>query len=81
MDQSGINVIAVCSCLLGVGVGWWLVRYARRDLAQMANERQRLLKRRVGLFGRRVHARMLLIAGIAIIYLSATGLLTMLIRR
>ncbi|MFN8539711.1 MAG: hypothetical protein U0232_19800 [Thermomicrobiales bacterium] len=36
---------------------------ARRDLAQMANERQRLLKRRVGLFGRRVHARILLIAG------------------
>lgn len=81
MDQSTINLIALASCLLGVGVGWWLVRYARRELAQMANEHQRLLKQRVGLFGRRVHARMLLIAGIAIIYLSATGLLTLLIRR
>jgi hypothetical protein len=81
MDQTGINLIAFGSCLLGFGVGWWLVRYARRELALMAGERQRVLKQRLGLFGRRVHARALLIAGIAILYLSATGLLTLLIRR
>ena len=81
MDQSGINFIALLSCLLGFGVGWWLVRYSRRELATMAGEQQRVLKRRLGLFGRRVHARVLLIAGIAILYLSATALLTLLIRR
>jgi hypothetical protein len=81
MDQSSINVIAVCSCLLGIGVGWWLVRYGRRELSLMANERQRVLTRRLGLFGRRVHARVLLIAGIGIMYLSGAGLLTLLIRR
>jgi hypothetical protein len=81
MDQTGINVIALVSCLLGFGVGWWLVRHSRRELATMAGEQQRVLKRRLGLFGRRVHARMLLIAGIAILYLSATALLTLVIRR
>ena len=81
MDQTGINFVALFSCLLGIGVGWWLVRYSRRELAMMADEQQRVLKRRLGLFGRRVHARVLLIAGIAILYLSATGLLTLLIRR
>ncbi len=81
MDQSNINVIAFLSCLLGLGVGWWLVRYSRRELALMAGERQRVLKRRLGLFGRRVHARALLIAGIGILYLSAAGLLTLLFRR
>ena len=81
MSQLTINLIAFMSCLLGCGVGWWLVRYARRDLAAMSGERHRLLKQRAGLLGRRVHARVLLVAGIAIIYLSATGLLTLLIRR
>ena len=81
MDQTTINLIAVASCFLGFGVGWWLIRHARRELAQMAGERHRVLKRRVGLFGRRVHARLILVAGIAILYLSATGFLTFLIRR
>lgn len=81
MEQSTINLIALASCLLGLGVGWWLVRYSRRDLAAMAGERHRLLKRRVGLIGRRVHARLLLLAGVVILYLSATGLITLLIRR
>lgn len=81
MEQSTINLIALASCLLGLGVGWWLVRYSRRDLASMAGERHRLLKRRAGLLGRRVHARLLLVAGAVIIYLSATGLITLLLRR
>jgi hypothetical protein len=81
MNQMSINLIAFCSCLLGFGVGWWLVRHARRELAVMAGERQRVLKQRLGLFGRRVHARLLLVAGIAILYLSATGFITLLIRR
>ena len=81
MDQTTINLIAFGSCLLGVGVGWWLVRWARGELALMAGEQHRLLKQRAGLFGRRVHARVLLVAGIIIIYLSATGFLTLLVRR
>jgi hypothetical protein len=81
MDQGSINIIAFCSCLLGLGGGWWLIRYARRELALMANERQRLLRHRMGLFGRRVHARAVLIAGVGIMYLSGAGLLTLLIRR
>jgi hypothetical protein len=81
MDQGGINVIAFFSCLLGAGVGWWLIRYARRELALMAGEQQRVLKRRLGLFGRRVHARVVYVAGIAMIYFSAAGLLTLLLRR
>jgi hypothetical protein len=81
MDQGGINLIAFCSCLLGLGVGWWLIRYARRELALMAGERQRLLKRRVGLLGRRVHARAILAAGVVVLYLSATGMLTLFLRR
>ena len=81
MNQVTINLIAFGSCLLGCGVGWWLVRHARRELAGMAGERHRVLKQRAGLFGRRVHARLLLVAGVAIIYLSATGFLTLLIRR
>lgn len=81
MNQPTINLIALGSCLLGLGVGWWLVRYARRDLAAMAGERHRIIKQRVGLLGRRLHARLLLVAGIVILYLSATGLLTLLVRR
>lgn len=81
MDQTTINLIALASCLLGIGVGWWLVRRSRRELAAMADERHRALKQRAGLLGRRLHARLLLVAGVVIIYLSATGLLTWVVRR
>ena len=81
MNQTTINLIAFGSCLLGGGVGWWLVRWARRELALMAGERHRAFKQRAGLIGRRVHARLLLVAGVVILYLSATGFITLLIRR
>lgn len=80
--MSVINPIALFSCLLGLGVGYWLLRWARRELAVLAaSEPQRLLKRRVGLWGRRLHAGALLIGAIAILYFSAVGLLAILTRR
>lgn len=74
MDQAIIDRIAFASCLLGLVVGWGLIRWAQRELATMANERQALLKGRLGLWGRRVHARMLLAGGATILALSVLAL-------
>lgn len=81
MDQATINRIIFGSCLLGFGVGAWLLRWARRELAGMANERQTLFKRRAGLWGRRIHARALMAGGILILWLSASALLNLFFRR
>lgn len=80
MDQSVINWIAFFSCLLGIGVGWWLFRWAQRQLALLADERQTLWKGRLGLFGRRAHARALLAGGVAIFALSIDALVTLFFR-
>jgi hypothetical protein len=74
MDQGTINWIIICSCLLGIVVGWALVRWSQRQLALMANERQVLLKGRLGLWGRRVHARALMAGGAALFALGVMGL-------
>ncbi len=81
MDMTAINPIAFVSCLLGIGVGFWLFRLARRESAALAGERQTLLKRRVGLWGRRAHARALMAGGIAILYFSVAALITLLTRQ
>jgi hypothetical protein len=80
VDQSVINRIAFFSCLLGIAVGWWLLRWAQRQLAGLADERQTLLKRRLGLWGRRAHARALLAGGAAIFGLSVMALFDLFIR-
>ena len=81
MDIATINRIAVVCCLVGLGVGFWLLRWSRRELAGLANERQTLLKRRLGLWGRRAQARAFFIGGIAILYFSLVGLFTLLTRQ
>ncbi len=81
MDMTVINPIGLLSCLLGLGVGIWLLRWSRRELAVLSTERQRVFKRRLGLWGRRLHASALLVGAIAILYFSAIGLIAILTRR
>lgn len=81
MDIATINRIAFVSCLIGLGVGYWMLRWSRRELAGLANERQTILKRRLGLWGRRAQARAFFIGGIAILYFSIAALFTLLTRR
>ena len=81
MDQGHITTIAYLSCLLGLVVGWGLLRWAKRELATLAGERQTLLKRRLGLWGRRANARAIFAGGIAILYFSVIALFTLLARR
>lgn len=81
MDQAIINRIALFSCLLGIVVGWCLLRWAQRQLALLANERQALLKGRLGLWGRRAHARALLASGATIFGLSIIALFNLFFRR
>lgn len=81
MDQGTINVIILLSCLLGIAVGWALVRWSQRQLALMASERQVLLKGRLGLWGRRVHARALLAGGAALLAFGVLGLFDLAFRR
>ena len=81
MDIAIIKPIGLLSCLLGLGIGYWLLRWSRRELAALSTERHSLLKRRVGLWGRRANASALLIGAIAIRYFSAVGLLTLLTRQ
>ncbi len=76
-----INPIGFLSCLLGLGIGYWLLRWSRRELAALSGERQTILKRRVGLWGRRAQASALLLGAIAILYFSAVGLLALLTRQ
>lgn len=80
MDTAVITPIGFFSCLLGLGIGYWLLRWSRRELATLATERQRLFKRKVGLWGRRALASALLVGAIAILYFSAVGLLSLLTR-
>ena len=81
MDMSIIQPIGFFSCLLGLGIGSWLLRWSRRELAALATERQRLLKRKIGLWGRRAQAGALLVGAIAILYFSVVGLLALLTRQ
>jgi hypothetical protein len=81
MDQSVINWIALFSCLLGIGVGWRLLRWAQGQVALLAHERQTLWKGRLGLFGRQFHARALLFGGVLIFAISIVALVELLLRR
>lgn len=80
MDQEIINRIAVFSCLLGVVVGWLLLRWAQRQLALMAHERPTIMKQRARLLGRRTHARALLVGGAVIFGLGVMGLFNLFLR-
>lgn len=80
MDQRIINGVAFVSCLIGIAVGWWLFRWAQRQLASLATERQSVMKKRLGLFGRRAHARALLVGGVVIFAVSIDALVTLIIR-
>lgn len=80
MDLRIINGVAFFSCLLGIGVGWWLFRWAQRQLALMAGERQVVMNKRLGLLGRRAHARALLVGGVVIFAVSIDALVTLFIR-
>ncbi len=81
MDQAVINRIAFFSCLLGVVVGWSLLRWAQRQLATLADERPTLLKSRAKLAGRRVHARALLAGGAILFGLSVIALFNLVFLR
>ena len=81
MDIATINRIAFVACLIGLGVGIWMLRWSRRELALLANERQTVLKRRLGLWGRRAHARAFMVGAIAILYFSLAGIFTLLTRQ
>jgi hypothetical protein len=72
--------IPLVSCLLGLGVGYWLLRWSRRELATLATERQILLKRRLGLWGRRLNALAVFGGGVGILFYSAAALLSLLTR-
>ncbi len=80
MDMTTINRIAFVSCIVGLVVGVWLLRWARRELATLSGERHFLIKRRLGHLGRRLHAGALLIGAIAILYFSVAALLTLFVR-
>ena len=81
MDQAIINRIAFFSCLLGIVVGWSLVRWAQRQLAALADERPTLMKGRAKLLGRRAHARALLAGGAVLFGLSVIALFNLLVLR
>lgn len=81
MDITTINRIAFVSCLLGLGVGYWLLRWSRRELAALATERHYLMKRRLGHLGRRAHAGALLIGAIVILGYSVFALFDLFLRR
>lgn len=81
MDQTIITRIAVFSCLLGVVVGWLLLRWAQRELASMAHERPTVMKQRAHLLGRRTHARALLVGGAVLFGLGVMGLFNLFLRR
>lgn len=81
MDQESINRVALFSCLLGIVVGWGLLRWAQRQLAAMAGERETLLKGRARLWGRRMHARALLLGGATLFGLGVLGLFNLFLRR
>ena len=81
MDTAIVNPFGLFACLLGLGVGYWLLRWSRRELAVLAVERQRILKRRLGLWGRRANAGALMVGAIAILYFSVVGLLSLLTRQ
>ena len=80
MDQSVINVIAFFSCLLGIAVGWRLLRWAQGQVALLAHERQTRWKGRLGLFGRQFHARALLAGGAALFAISIVALVDLFVR-
>ena len=81
MDQAIINRIAFFSCLLGIVVGWSVVRWAQRQLAALADERPTLMKGRAKLLGRRTHARALLAGGAVLFGLSVMALFNLLVLR
>jgi membrane protein YqaA with SNARE-associated domain len=81
MDIGTINIIAFFSCLLGLGVGYWLLRWGKREMAILAGERQRVFKRRLNLWGRRANAFAIFIGGVAILSYSLFALLALLGRR
>lgn len=81
MDQEIINRIAFFSCVLGIVVGWSLLRWAQRQLALMAGEREAVFKGRLKLWGRRAHARLLLVGGATIFGLGVIGLFNLFFRR
>ena len=80
MDIATINRVAFVCCLIGLGVGYGLLRWSRREMTLLASERQTLLKRRLGLWGRRAQARAFFVGGIAILYFSLAGIFTLLMR-
>ena len=81
MDQDIINRIAFFSCLLGIVVGWILLRWAQRELLAMADERPRPMKQRAKLLGRRTHARALLVGGAVLFGLGIMGLFNLFFRQ
>jgi hypothetical protein len=81
MDQGSINKLIFCSCLLGFAIGYWLLRWARHEMKALAGEHHKLFKRRLGLWGRQIHARALFAGAIVILWFSATALLNLLFRR
>ncbi len=81
MDQDIINRIAFFSCLLGIVVGWILLRWAQRQLLAMADERPRPMKQRAKLLGRRTHARALLLGGAVLFGLGIMGLFNLFFRQ
>src|SRR5919202_4392463 len=74
MDQSTINWIAFFSCLLGIAVGWRLLRWAQGQVTLLAHERETRWRGRLGLLGRQFHARALLAGGAAIFAISIVAL-------
>ncbi len=81
MDQSVINWIAFFSCLLGIVVGWRLLRWAQGQVALLAHERQTRWKGRLGLLGRQANARALLFGGALLFATSIVALVDLLVRR
>ena len=72
--------IPFVSCLLGLGVGYWLLRWGRRELAALAAERHSHLKLRLRLWGRRLNALAVFCGGVGILFYSAAALLSLLTR-
>jgi len=80
MDMTTINSISFVSCLVGLAVGVWLLRWSRRELATLSGERHYLMKRRLGHLGRRAHAGAFLLGAIVILSISVLALFDLLLR-
>lgn len=81
MDTTTINSISFVSCIVGLVVGVWLLRWSRREMATLAGERHYLMKRRLGHLGRRAHAGAFYLGAIVILSISVLALFDLLLRR